>query len=158
MGATQAYCATKRKYAREVSARRRAALEMSTIGMLADLEISIVEGPEEYLFGEEKALLEVIEGRDPLPTLLPPWQRGLFATIQLGWDADVSTGQAGRSNPTVVDNVETLAAAAHILAKGATWFRSMGTPESPGTVIVTIVGDVQRCECSKSNAARDSAP
>ena len=113
--------------------------------MLGDLEISIVEGPEEYLFGEEKALLEVIEGRDPLPTLLPPWQRGLFATIQLGWDADVSTGQAGRSNPTVVDNVETLAAAAHILAKGATWFRSMGTPESPGTVIVTIVGDVQRC-------------
>ena len=145
VGATQAYCATKRKYTREVSALRRAALEMSTIGMLGDLEISIVEGPEEYLFGEEKALLEVIEGRDPLPTLLPPWQRGLFATIQLGWDADVSTGQAGRSNPTVVDNVETLAAAAHILAKGATWFRSMGTPESPGTVIVTIVGDVQRC-------------
>jgi NADH:ubiquinone oxidoreductase subunit F (NADH-binding) len=117
---------------------------MSTIGMLGDLEISIVEGPEEYLFGEEKALLEVIEGRDPLPTLLPPWQRGLFATVQLGWEADVSTGQAGRSNPTVVDNVETLAAAAHILANGASWFRSMGTPESPGTVIVTIVGDVQR--------------
>ena len=45
----------------------------------------------------------------------------------------------------MVDNVETLAAAAHILAKGATWFRSMGTAESPGTVIVTIVGDVQRC-------------
>ncbi len=125
-------------------ALRRAALEMSTIGMLGDLEISIVEGPEEYLFGEEKALLEVIEGRDPLPTLLPPWQRGLFATVQLGWEADVSPGQAGRSNPTVVDNVETLAAAAHILAKGAGWFRSMGTAESPGTVIVTIVGDVQR--------------
>ena len=40
--------------------------------MLGDLKVSIVEGPEEYLFGEEKALLEVIEGRDPLPTLLPP--------------------------------------------------------------------------------------
>jgi NADH-quinone oxidoreductase subunit F len=144
VGATQAYCATKRKYAQEVAALRRAALEMSTIGLLGELEISIVEGPEEYLFGEEKALLEVIEGRDPLPTLLPPWQRGLFATVQLGWEADVSRGQQGRSNPTVVDNVETLAAATHILAKGAGWFRSMGTPESPGTVIVTIVGDVQR--------------
>jgi len=145
VGATQAYCATKRKYGREVSALRRAALEMSTIGLIGDLEISIVEGPEEYLFGEEKALLEVIEGRDPLPTLLPPWQRGLFATVQLGWEADVSAGQEGRSNPTVVDNVETLAAAAHILAKGATWFRSMGTAESPGSLIVTVVGDVQRC-------------
>ena len=112
--------------------------------MLGDLRVSIVEGPDEYLFGEEKALLEVIEGRDPLPTLLPPYQRGLFATVQLGWEADVSTGQAGRSNPTLVDNVETLAAAAHILAKGASWFRSMGTAESPGTVIVTIVGDVAR--------------
>jgi len=39
VGATQAYCATKRKYGREVSALRRAALEMSTIGLLGDLEI-----------------------------------------------------------------------------------------------------------------------
>jgi NADH-quinone oxidoreductase subunit F len=41
-----------------------------------------------------------------------------------------------------VNNVETLATAAHVLAKGATWFRSMGTAESPGTVLATIVGDV----------------
>ena len=114
--------------------------------MLGDLRVSIVEGPDEYLFGEEKALLEVIEGRDPLPTLLPPYQRGLFATVQLGWEADVSVGRAGQSNPTLVNNVETLATAAHILAKGASWFRSMGTAGSPGTVIVTIVGDVVRSQ------------
>ncbi len=144
VGAVEAFCATKRKYAREVSALRRAALELGAVGLLGDLKVSIVEGPEEYLFGEEKALLEVIEGRDPLPTLLPPYQRGLFATLQLGWEADVSAGRSGQSNPTLVDNVETLASATHILAKGATWFRSMGTAGSPGTVIVTVVGDVVR--------------
>ena len=144
VGATEAFCATKRKYATEVVALRRAALEMSAVGLLDDLNVSIVEGPDEYLFGEEKALLEVIEGRDPLPTLLPPYQRGLFATVQLGWEADVSAGRAGQSNPTLVNNVETLASATHVLAKGATWFRSMGTAASPGTVIVTVVGDVTR--------------
>jgi NADH-quinone oxidoreductase subunit F len=46
------------------------------------------------------------------------------------------------SNPTVVNNAETLATAAHILANGAEWFRSMGTTGSPGTVIATVVGDV----------------
>ena len=145
VGATDAYLATKRSFVPELAAVRRAALEMGAAGMLGDLNLSIVEGPEEYLFGEEKALLEVIEGRDPLPTLLPPWQRGLFATVQLGWEADVSSrGPSGQSNPTLVNNVETLASAAHILARGATWFRSMGTVDSPGTVIVTIVGDVAR--------------
>ncbi len=145
VGATDAYLATKRTFVPELAAVRRAALEMGAAGMLGDLNLSIVEGPEEYLFGEEKALLEVIEGRDPLPTLLPPWQRGLFATVQLGWEADVSSrGPSGQSNPTLVNNVETLASAAHILARGATWFRSMGTVDSPGTVIVTIVGDVAR--------------
>ena len=45
-------------------------------------------------------------------------------------------------NPTLVNNVETLANVPHILARGADWFRSMGTAESPGTVVVTVVGDV----------------
>jgi NADH:ubiquinone oxidoreductase subunit F (NADH-binding) len=40
--------------------------------------------------------------------------------------------------------VETLANAAHILARGPEWFRSMGTKESPGTVVATVVGDVLR--------------
>ena len=95
--------------------------------MLGDLAISIVEGPDEYLFGEEKALLEVIEGRDPLPRLLPPWQHGLFATVTMGWEAGTPAGPGQASNPTLVNNVETLAAAAHILARGATWYRSFGT-------------------------------
>ena len=49
---------------------------------------------------------------------------------------------AGGSNPTLVNNVETLSNVPHILARGAEWFRSMGTAESPGTIVTTVVGDV----------------
>ena len=122
---------------------RRAAVELGDAGLLGELTISIVEGPDEYLFGEEKALLEVIEGRDPLPRLLPPWQHGLFATVTMGWEAGTPARAGQASNPTLVNNVETLAAAAHILARGATWYRSLGTADSAGTVIVTVVGDVR---------------
>src|SRR5690606_31282810 len=103
-------------------------------------------GPDEYLYGEEKGLLEVIEGREPLPRILPPYLHGLFSSTPSGGrDEDGTTESASATaNPTVVNNVETLAAAAHIMANGAEWFRTMGTDESPGTVIVTIVGDVVR--------------
>jgi len=144
VGAGTIYLATKRSYAREADAFKRAAVEMSAAGVLQDLSINIVEGPDEYLFGEEKALLEVIEGREPLPRLLPPYQFGLFATAPSGsWEAESTTlSSRADANPTVVNNVETLASAAHIMARGADWFRSLGTVESPGTVIVTVVGDV----------------
>jgi NADH:ubiquinone oxidoreductase subunit F (NADH-binding) len=146
VGAGTVYLATKRSYRREVEALTRAAVEMSASGMLQELSVNIVEGPDDYLYGEEKALLEVIEGRDPLPRLLPPYELGLFATDSvIGWEAgNRPVSGRGESNPTVVDNVETLACAAHILANGADWFRSMGTSHSPGTVIATVVGDVAR--------------
>jgi NADH:ubiquinone oxidoreductase subunit F (NADH-binding) len=106
-----------------------------------------VRGPDEYLYGEEKALLEVIEGGEPLPRLFPPYEHGLFATApQTGWEP--KAGEPGHpepheSNPTLVNNVETLSNVAHILANGAGWFRSTGTQESPGTLICTVVGDVR---------------
>jgi NADH:ubiquinone oxidoreductase subunit F (NADH-binding) len=143
VGASEAYIGVKRSFTREVALLRRAVVELGEAGVLADLTVSIAEGPDEYLFGEEKALLEVIEGRDPLPRTLPPWQHGLFATVSIGWEAGTEPGLASPvSNPTLVNNVETLATAAHVLAKGATWYRSFGTPSSPGTLIATVVGDV----------------
>lgn len=144
IGAGDVYLATKATYTTEIEALQRAAVDLSATGLLGNLRISIVEGPDEYLYGEEKALLEVIEGRDPLPRMLPPYQHGLFATVPTGWE-DQGPGQTRwESNPTLVNNVETLATAAHILARGASWYRSMGTAASPGTLLVTIVGDVER--------------
>jgi len=146
VGAGTVYLATKRSYRPEVRALTRAALEMTGQGMLQELSVNIVEGPDDYLYGEEKALLEVVEGRDPLPRLLPPYELGLFATASaIGWEAGSRpVSVRDESNPTVVNNVETLATAAHVLANGVDWFRSMGTAQSPGNVIVTVVGDVGR--------------
>ena len=146
VGAGTVYLATKRSYRPEVRALTRAALEMTGQGMLQELSVNIVEGPDDYLYGEEKALLEVVEGRDPLPRLLPPYELGLFATASaIGWEAGSRpVSVRDESNPTVVNNVETLATAAHVLANGVDWFRSMGTAQSPGNVIVTVVGDVAR--------------
>ena len=145
VGASDVYVATKRSFTRESANLRRAAVELGGAGLLGDLTVSIVEGPEEYLFGEEKALLEVIEGRDPMPRTLPPWQHGLFATVSMGWESGSGRGDdEPSSNPTVVNNVETLAAVAHVLVNGPTWYRTFGTQDSPGTIIATVVGDVQR--------------
>ena len=146
VGAASVYLATKRSYDREVEALTRAALELTGTGLLQELSVNIIEGPDDYLFGEEKALLEVIEGRDALPRLLPPYELGLFATDSaIGWEAGTRpVSVRAESNPTVVNNVETLATAAHIMANGVDWFRSAGTHASPGTIIATIIGDVAR--------------
>jgi NADH:ubiquinone oxidoreductase subunit F (NADH-binding) len=146
VGARHAYIALKASFVEEHAAVTRAVAEMQEAGVCQDCDITLVGGPGEYLFGEEKALLEVIEGNAPLPRLLPPHEHGLFATVpQTGWTAtEPAPGHAGgqESNPTLVNNVETLSNVPHILARGADWFRSMGTERSPGNVVVTVVGDV----------------
>jgi len=153
LDADAAYIAVKASFTREIEALTRAITEMQTAGVCRDCAVSIVHGPDEYLFGEEKALLEVVEGNPPLPRLLPPYQHGLFASApQTGWTAttvaDRSTG-AQESNPTLVNNVETLAHAANVLAFGADWFREHGTAESAGTAVCTIVGDVERARVAE---------
>jgi NADH:ubiquinone oxidoreductase subunit F (NADH-binding) len=166
VGATAAYLAIKKSFHREIAVVSRALAEMTAAGLAGDVPITIVTGPDSYLFGEEKGLLEVIEGEDPLPRRFPPYLHGLFATgPQMGWSAHASSGGAssggassggasasaassdgGRAaaNPTLVNNVETLASAAHILARGPEWYRSLGTSSSPGTMVFTVVGDVVR--------------
>ncbi|NLA37745.1 MAG: hypothetical protein GX868_18945 [Actinobacteria bacterium] len=151
VGAEEAFICLKASFRREIEAVTRAVQEFQAAGLCGDCKVTIVGGPDEYLFGEEKAMLEVIEGNEPLPRWLPPYLHGLFATApQLGWQShDIGTaggtvgvGAGGDSNPTLVNNVETLSAVAHILVRGPEWFRSMGTAESPGTIVATVVGDV----------------
>lgn len=145
IGAEEAFVCVKASFEREREAVTRAVQEFQEAGIGDDFKVTIVAGPDEYLFGEEKAMLEVIEGKPPLPRLSPPYEHGLFAaTPQGGWEAGPH-GEGRRSdepNPTLVNNVETLANVPHILVRGAEWFRSMGTEESPGTVVATLVGDV----------------
>ena len=146
IGAAEAFIGLKASFTREIDRLTRALAEMTAAGLAGDVTITIIPGPEEYLLGEEKALLEVIEGKDPLPRLLPPYLHGLFSTApQMGW-IPTPRGPGHRhpheSNPTLVNNVETLSNVPWILARGPEWYRTMGTPSSPGTVVSTVVGDV----------------
>jgi NADH-quinone oxidoreductase subunit F len=145
VGADEAFICLKASFEREITAMTRAVQELQAAGICTDCTVTIVAGPDEYLFGEEKAMLEVIEGKPPLPRWFPPYEHGLFAASpQAGWEAGPhgSRERGDEPNPTLVNNVETLANVPHILARGADWFRSMGTAESPGTVVTTVVGDV----------------
>lgn len=131
VGATTGVVALKRRFHPEVGVVRRAVAEMAEAGLLGHLRVQVALGPDEYLFGEEKALLEVIEGNDPLPRIFPPYRLGLFA-------------RRGSPNPTLVHNVETLANVPVILRTGVEHFRSLGTEDDPGTRLITLSGDVRR--------------
>ena len=157
IGAAEAFFCLKAKFEREAQRVTNAVAEMEEAGLTGDLVITVVRGPDEYLYGEEKAMLEVIEGKAPLPRLFQPYELGLFATSpQMGWEsappdpeaqlAGIDPEQAARAeaNPTLVNNAETLANIPQILARGAEWHRRMGTPGSPGHVICTVVGDTER--------------
>jgi NADH-quinone oxidoreductase subunit F len=153
MESTSVTIATKAEFNVEVARLRGAVKEARAAGWLGDIEVVIVEGPSEYLYGEETALLEVIDGRPPFPRIAPPFRRGVVEVV--AGDADVDSGSglvadvrlAGTDDnvapPVLVDNVETMANIPGIVAKGAAWFRSVGTPESPGTIVCTITGDVE---------------
>jgi len=92
------------------------------------LEIALTEAPPNYVAGEDTAALEVLEGKQPLPRQKPPFPatKGLFG------------------KPTAVNNVETLANIAPIIARGTQWYRGFGTPESPGTMIFSLNEEVNR--------------
>ncbi len=133
VGAREGYIALKASSAREIARVRGALDELAAAGVLDGFAVTVVEGPEEYLFGEEKALLNVIEGTGPLPRTpdSPPYEVGLFA-------------HPGSPNPALVNNAETFAHVAAILRGGADAFRAVGTSDTHGTVLFTVCGDVAR--------------
>ena len=128
--------ALKGSFTVEVERTRAALAEMRAANVLpAAIGCSIFEGPDEYLYGEESALLETIDGRGPFPRVVPPYRIGL-----LGDDPYRRVG----AGPALVNNLETIANVPTIVACGAGWFRSIGTPDSPGTVVCTVIGDLNR--------------
>ncbi len=89
-------------------------------------DIHVHAGAGAYICGEETALIESIEGKRGEPRPRPPYP--------------TTNGLWGK--PTLVNNVETLANVPAIIRNGAKWYRSFGTPSSPGTKVYTILGNV----------------
>ncbi len=126
--------AMKQSFAGEVDRVRAAIDEIEDVGWSEGVQLEVFEGPDEYLYGEESALLETIDGRWPFPRIVPTFRRGI--------DTAATTDTA--SPPALVNNTETLANVARIVARGPTWFRSLGTAESPGTMVCTVTGHTRR--------------
>jgi [NiFe] hydrogenase diaphorase moiety large subunit len=93
-----------------------------------DFDIRIHLGAGAYICGEESALIESLEGKRGNPRNRPPYP--------------VTHGYLGQ--PTVVNNVETFAAAARIALNGGAWFAAEGTGKSTGTKVLSISGDCLR--------------
>lgn len=91
-----------------------------------DIEIHLGAGA--YICGEESALIESLEGKRGTPRNRPPFP--------------VTNGYLDQ--PTVVDNVETFAAASLIALHGGAWFATQGTEVSSGTKILSVSGDCAR--------------
>ena len=91
-----------------------------------DFDIEVRLGAGAFVCGEETALLTSIEGNRGEPRNKPPFpaNKGLF-------------GQ-----PTIINNVETLANIPQIILKGAEWFASMGTEKSKGTKVFALGGKI----------------
>jgi [NiFe] hydrogenase diaphorase moiety large subunit len=90
-----------------------------------DFDIEIVVGAGAYICGEESALIESLEGKRGVPRNRPPFP--------------VTHGYLGQ--PTVINNVETFFAAAHIALRGSAWFKTAGTEKSAGSKILSVSGD-----------------
>ena len=157
VGAKQVVFGMKETFRREVERVRAAIEEAYKAGWVdpQELEVTVFEGPSEYLYGEETALLESIAGRYPFPRIAPPFRRGVLEVVQSEGDVASGSGLAAPVDmagpedesvapPTLVDNVETLANVPGIVAKGAGWFREYGTEKSPGTIVCTVTGSVRR--------------
>jgi len=90
--------------------------------------LRVVAAPNSYVSGQETAAIAHINGRPALPATVPPrpFERGVD------------------NRPTFISNVETLAHMALIARHGADWFRAIGSPAQPGSVLVTLGGAVAR--------------
>jgi NADH-quinone oxidoreductase subunit F len=101
-------------------------LGQDVLGTGHTIRIHIRRGAGAYICGEETSLLNSLEGKHPFPRNRPPYP--------------VTEGYEG--TPTVVNNVETLAAVPPILIHGADWYRGLGLGDHSGTKVISLSGDV----------------
>jgi NADH-quinone oxidoreductase subunit F len=137
MGANAGYIYVRGEFIRERE-RLHAAIEQAYEAKLIgknnvhgwDFDVYMHHGAGAYICGEETAMMNSLEGKRGNPRIKPPFPAaaGLWAC------------------PTTINNVETLAAGAHIMVRGAAWYKGLclGNPKSTGTKLFSVCGHVQR--------------
>ncbi|MEN4098412.1 MAG: NAD(P)H-dependent oxidoreductase subunit E, partial [Anaerolineaceae bacterium] len=136
IGANKGYWYIRGEYTHAYQVVKQALEEARQAGYLGDqicdaqfsFDVELRRGAGAYICGEETALFESIEGKRGFPRVKPPFPttHGLF------------------NQPTVINNVETLANVPYILAAGAAAYRQIGTQRSPGPKLFCLSGDVTR--------------
>jgi len=134
LGADEGYIYIRGEYGLAYRRLQHAIEQAEELGFLGkdifetgfNFHIHLHTGAGAYVCGEETALIESLEGKRGEPRARPPYPvtHGLW------------------NKPTLVNNVETLANIPAIIRNGAEWYRSFGTPTSPGTKVYTIMGNV----------------
>jgi NADH:ubiquinone oxidoreductase subunit F (NADH-binding) len=132
IGASEAVIAVRSEASEVIAALEAAVLAAENGGLLGgnvlgsghDVVVTIRPVAGAYMLGEETVLLKALEGKRGQPEQRPPYPAvsGLFGA------------------PTVVNNVQTLAAVPWIVVNGAAAFAAVGSKASPGTVLVHVRG------------------
>ncbi|PIE53282.1 NADH-quinone oxidoreductase subunit F [Candidatus Fermentibacteria bacterium] len=135
IGARKAYIYIRAEYPLAVKRLEDALEDATKWGLLGDnimdsgfdLEFIIKMGAGAFVCGEETALIHSVEGKRGMPSPKPPYPAvsGLFG------------------KPTVINNVETFANVPSIVARGASWYNSLGTEGSKGTKVFALSGKIQ---------------
>lgn len=109
-------------------AKKAGIVGKNALGSGYDINITIHSGFGAYICGEETGLIESLEGKKGQPRIKPP-----FPAVVGLYDC-----------PTVVNNVESIAAVPWIIKNGPDAYKKMGTEKSPGTKLFSISGHVQK--------------
>ena len=132
IGASQAIIYVRSDYENSLNILNTAIKQAKEYGLLGEnifgsgfnLSVSVRQGAGAFVCGEETALVASLEGQRGLPGSKPPYpaEKGLW-------------GQ-----PTVINNIETIANVPGILENGPSWFKSLGTKSSRGTKLFSVAG------------------
>lgn len=134
IGAKKGYIFTRSEYPLAFETMTEAIREAERHGLLGadilgsgfDFDVKVIRSAGAYVCGEETAMIRALEGFPGKPTKRPPYaaEKGLWG------------------KPTIIDNIETLANIPLVIGRGSEWFKSFGTPESSGTKLFSIAGDI----------------
>jgi NADH-quinone oxidoreductase subunit F len=116
------------EYLTEFEVLRTALEEIRAAKLLGGVTVVLHRGAGAYICGEETALLESLEGKRGQPRSKPPFPAisGVYAS------------------PTLVNNVETIASVTSILEMGGAAYATIGPPDSTGTRVFSLSGNVER--------------